>query len=179
MAGKHQFNGVYEGGNLNHVAFPLGGVGAGMICLEGTGALSHMSFRNAPDVFSEPYIYSALCVKGRQNVARVLEGPVQKRKYFGAAGTGNGTSGRTYGFPRFDSSNFRARFPFGTVELKSKDVPLKVSLTDGVRSRPVTPTPPVCQSRLWNTLLKTSPRGESRRYTPSTPETRCRPATRN
>src|SRR5581483_6296115 len=34
------FNSCYEGEYLNQVAFPLGGIGAGMICLEGTGALS-------------------------------------------------------------------------------------------------------------------------------------------
>ena len=29
----------YEGKHLDQVAFPLGGTGAGMFCLEGTGAL--------------------------------------------------------------------------------------------------------------------------------------------
>ena len=130
MAGEVRFNGVYEGGRLNHVAFPLGGIGAGMVCLEGTGALSHVSLRHVPDVFNEPYLYSALCVKGEGgNVARVLEGPAPKRKHFGAPGTGNGSHGRTHGLPRFESCSFLARFPFGTVELHAKDIPLKASLT--------------------------------------------------
>jgi len=30
---------------LNQVAFPMGGIGAGMICLEGTGALTKFSLR--------------------------------------------------------------------------------------------------------------------------------------
>ena len=37
------WNGPYTGDLLRHVAFPLGGIGAGTICLEGTGALSHVS----------------------------------------------------------------------------------------------------------------------------------------
>ena len=41
-----QYDGVYKGENLNYVAFPIGGIGAGMICLEGTGAISHVSVRN-------------------------------------------------------------------------------------------------------------------------------------
>ena len=59
----HTYNGSYRGEHLNHVAFPLGGIGAGMICLEGTGALSHVSLRGHPDIFNEPLMFSALCVK--------------------------------------------------------------------------------------------------------------------
>jgi hypothetical protein len=33
------FNSVYEGENLNRLAFPIGGIGAGMFCLEGNGAI--------------------------------------------------------------------------------------------------------------------------------------------
>ena len=55
---RRAYNSEYAGEHLNQVAFPLGGLGAGMICLEGTGALSHVSLRNHPDVFNEP------CVSG-------------------------------------------------------------------------------------------------------------------
>ncbi|NLF08160.1 MAG: hypothetical protein GX594_09305, partial [Pirellulaceae bacterium] len=37
------FNGPYSGRHLNRVAFPVGGIGAGMFCVEGSGAISHMS----------------------------------------------------------------------------------------------------------------------------------------
>jgi hypothetical protein len=43
--GKSKYNGEYSGERLNRIAFPMGGVGAGMICLEGSGALSHVSLR--------------------------------------------------------------------------------------------------------------------------------------
>ena len=54
----------------------MGGIGAGMICLEGTGALSHVSLRNRPEVFNEPLIFAALCVKGKSakgNLGRLLK----------------------------------------------------------------------------------------------------------
>ena len=120
---KRAYGGVYTGEHLNHVAFPMGGIGAGMICLEGTGALSHVSLRGQPDVFHEPMMFAALCVKGQKNTARVLEGPVPDWKVFFPwdqtyAGAGNGGSGKTYGLPRCETAEFRARFPFGVVKLQ-------------------------------------------------------------
>ena len=43
---QREFNSVYNGEKLNHLAFPIGGIGAGMFCLEGNGAVSHVSVRN-------------------------------------------------------------------------------------------------------------------------------------
>src|SRR5271154_2113320 len=70
-----KYNEVYAGERLRRVAFPMGGIGAGMICLEGAGALSHFSLRNHPDIFNEPVTFAAVCVKGDPNIVRVLEGP--------------------------------------------------------------------------------------------------------
>jgi uncharacterized protein (DUF608 family) len=126
---RRRYNQEYTGRSLDRVAFPMGGIGAGMICLEGTGALSHFSLRNKPEVFNEPCVFAAVAVKGATNVARVVEGPVPSWKLFGPAGTGNGASGRTYGLPRFRHAAFRARFPFGRVALTDPAVPLAVELT--------------------------------------------------
>ena len=71
---KRAYNESYQGEHLNHVAFPLGGIWAGMICLEGTGALSHVSLRGHPEIFNEPLMFSALCVKGEPNVLSVERG---------------------------------------------------------------------------------------------------------
>ncbi|HOJ56088.1 MAG TPA: GH116 family glycosyl hydrolase [Phycisphaerae bacterium] len=128
-ASLREYNGPYTGKYLNRVAFPMGGIGAGMICLEGTGALSHVSLRNRPEIFNEPQTFTAVCVKGRPNVARVLEGPVPSWKAFGLEGTGNGAPGKTYGLPRFREASFRARFPFGTIRLADRKVPLLVEIT--------------------------------------------------
>ncbi|MFH1747185.1 MAG: GH116 family glycosyl hydrolase [Planctomycetota bacterium] len=126
----HEYNGSYAGECLNRVAFPIGGLGAGMICLEGTGAISHVSVRNKMQFFHEPCSFAAICVKGPDgNTAKVLEGPVPDWKVFGGSETGNGAAGRTYGLPRFDQASFLPRFPFGTVTLSDREIPLEVQLT--------------------------------------------------
>jgi len=132
--GARRYNGPWAGEHLNHVAFPLGGIGAGMVCLEGTGALSHVSLRHRPEVLNEPLVFSALCVKGEPNVARVIEGPVPGWKVFfpwgkGQGGAGNGCGGKSYGLPRFAHAEFSARFPFGRVDLADPKVPLVVEVT--------------------------------------------------
>ncbi|NLE46165.1 MAG: hypothetical protein GX620_15710 [Chloroflexi bacterium] len=128
-AGQRQYNSPYEGEYLNRVAFPLGGIGGGTVCLEGTGALSHVSLRGKPDVFNEPLVFSALCVNGESNVARVLEGPVPSWKIFGPAGTGNGAGDKSYGLPRCSDAVFETRFPFARVNLRDAKLGLDVELT--------------------------------------------------
>lgn len=123
------YNGLYSGPYLNRVAFPIGGIGAGMFCLEGTGAISHVSVRNRFQFFNEPCSFAAICVKGETNVARILEGPVPGWKIFGAARTGNGAAGSSYGLPRFEEASFLMRFPFGQVNLEDDAIPLDVTLT--------------------------------------------------
>lgn len=127
-ADARAFNTEYSGEHLEQVAFPMGGIGAGTICLEGAGALSHVSIRNRPEIFNEPCIFAAIAVKANPAVARVLEGPVPKRKIF-AAGSGLGFPGTTYGLPRFAAATFAARFPFGTVTLSDPDLPLDARIT--------------------------------------------------
>ena len=126
---KRAYNNSYSENNLNHIAFPLGGLGAGMICMEGTGAFSHVSVRNSPDVFNEPLMFAAISVKGKENGAKILEGPVPTWKYFGSPNTANGGGNKSYGLPRFENADFTARFPFATINLSDKDIPLEVKIT--------------------------------------------------
>ena len=142
---RRPYNGPYEGETLRRVAFPMGGMGAGMICLEGTGAFSHVSLRHQPDIFNEPCLFAAVCVKGEPDLARVLEGPVPGCKLFGLEGSGNGLGERCYGLPRFAKASFRARFPFGTVALEDDEVPAAGRARPaGAPSSPATPTPRAC-----------------------------------
>ncbi|MDR0869458.1 MAG: hypothetical protein LBN39_01550, partial [Planctomycetaceae bacterium] len=124
--------GPFTGEQLNRVAFPIGGLGAGMYCLEGTGAVSHVSVKNQMEFFNEPCCYAAICVLGEtpdKNVARVVEGPVPDWKYFGKSGAGNGSGGTTYGLPRFRQCTFEAKFPFAFIRLKDRSVPVEAALT--------------------------------------------------
>jgi uncharacterized protein (DUF608 family) len=119
----------YENETLARVAYPLGGIGAGMICLEGTGALSNVSIRNRPELFNEPCMFAAVAIRGAKPAARVLEGPVPGWKIFGMPDSGLGEGEHAYGLPRFRNASFAARFPFGTVSLSDPDMPIMVELT--------------------------------------------------
>jgi len=125
----HVFNGVYKGAYLQQVAFPIGGIGAGMFCLEGTGAISHLSVRNNPEMFNEPAAFAAISIKQLPGSARVLEGPVPAWKKFGQRDAGFGAPGTTWGLPRFRDATFLARFPFAEIVLKDKELPLEVHIT--------------------------------------------------
>src|SRR5215510_7254493 len=119
----------YAGERLNRIAFPLGGLGAGMVGLEGTGGLSQVSVRHQPDVFNSPLVFAALGVKGHPELARVLEAPVPEWKLFGGPGTANGAGGTSYGLPRLAGGTFLARFPFAMAALRDRKPALDVTLT--------------------------------------------------
>lgn len=132
---------VYTGKNLTYIGFPLGGLGAGMFNVEGSGAFSAFSLRNAPNVNLEPCLFSAVTVKGEKNISRMLEGQVPKYKIYGAAtapsastlyaetfAKGTGVFGRNYGLPRFKSSSFSAAFPFATLRFEDDALPLQAEL---------------------------------------------------
>ncbi len=125
----HDYNSFYSGKYLDRIAFPIGGIGAGMFCLEGAGGISHMSIRNHPDVFNEPCMFGAISVKGLKNGTKVLEGQVPDWKKFGQPDSANGSGGASYGFPRFQIAKFTARFPFAVIELKDDDIPIEIQIT--------------------------------------------------
>ena len=129
IASKHAYNESYTEEHLNRIAFPIGGIGAGMFCIEGAGAISHMSIRHRPEVFNEPGLFGAIYVKGLKNGAKIVEGPVPDWKKFGQAGAGNGLGGAITGLPHFQKAIFKARFPFATIDLTDTDIPLRVQLS--------------------------------------------------
>jgi len=124
---------VYTKRQLDQISYPMGGIGAGMICLEGNGAIGSVSVRHRPDLHNEPNIFAAVTVKGEKLISRVLEGQVPITKYYGAkvhgfTGAGNGMTGKTYGLPRFRECTFSARFPFAHIELADEAVPFTVQI---------------------------------------------------
>lgn len=127
--GRHIYNGSYSGDYLERVAFPIGGLGSGMFCIEGTGYFSHMSVRHRPDLFNEPGMFAAICVKGLDNGARVLEGQVPEWRRFGMPMSGKGSSGANYGLPRFHDAIFRTAFPFCDISLTDDQMPVRVKIT--------------------------------------------------
>jgi uncharacterized protein (DUF608 family) len=128
----HEFNGPYTEEHTSHIAFPLGGIGAGMICLDGSGGFCDASLRHQPDLFTKPMMFAALHVKGHPEATRVLEGPVPMWRLYGPGaerGTRRPGYGRTYGLPRFETAAFTARFPFASVRLSHPSVPVAADLT--------------------------------------------------
>ncbi len=124
----------YSGATAERVAFPMGGLGAGMVCLSGTGALTTVSVRNAPALLNEPFAFGAVRWSAPSGEgARVLEGPVPAWKvtfpWPDSTGTGRGQQGKTFGLPRFPGSRFEPRFPFSTLTLDPCEGPLLCRLT--------------------------------------------------
>ncbi|MBN1908679.1 MAG: hypothetical protein JW818_02980, partial [Pirellulales bacterium] len=126
---ERPFDGPYTGRHLDRVAFPIGGIGAGMFCLEGSGAVSHMSVRHRLELDNEPTVYAALCIKGKgdgKNTARVLQGPMPDWKYYGSDWGGRHLT--AYGFPRYRRAEFVARFPFATIRLTDPTMPIQTTV---------------------------------------------------
>ncbi len=119
----------FTGEQLDQIAFPMGGLGAGMICLEGAGGLTNVSIRDRPIVQNQPGLFAAISVGGPVKIARVLEGPVAKWKLYERrhSAAGNGPLG--LGLPRFDQALFRPHFPFARVELSDPALPLAARIT--------------------------------------------------
>jgi uncharacterized protein (DUF608 family) len=124
--GQHPFNGSYKGQNLSRIAFPIGGIGAGMFLVEGNGNISGLSINHTPDLSSEPVLFGAIALKGQPGKARVLEGPVPDWKKGGSPESGVGAPGKDWGLPRFRKATFISRFPFADIDLNDTAVPLAV-----------------------------------------------------
>lgn len=125
----HAFNGPYTGRHLDRIAFPVGGIGAGMVCFEGTGSVSQVSVYNEPNLVDGPLMFAAVWVKDAEKGAKVLEGPVPDWRIFGVPRKSLGASRSGIGLPRFDHAEFVARFPFASLRLQDEDVPLEVMVT--------------------------------------------------
>jgi len=132
---------TYQGEQLNKVAFPIGGMGAGMFCLEGNGSLSHISLRHKPNVFYQPFMFASIAIKQNTDwVARIIQGKTPDWKinfpfkggYALQDGGFDSTSGAydmTFGYPYFRDNSFDWKFPFANVNLKDKAIPVDVKLT--------------------------------------------------
>jgi uncharacterized protein (DUF608 family) len=99
-----------------------------MVCLEGNGALSHLSVKNRPDLFNEPMVFAALSVLGAPVLAKALVGPTPTWKLCGLPHSGRGHADKPYGLPHFAQAAFLPRFPFATVTLADEMMPLIVEL---------------------------------------------------
>jgi len=114
---------TYEGDNLNLVAFPMGGIGAGCISLSGTGKLVDWEIFNKPNKGYQPkFTFLSVWAKaeGKEPVFRVLEGQWRTR----LADPIGPEQTEAPGLPRMKQCRFEGRFPFAKVYLSDPALPL-------------------------------------------------------
>jgi len=127
---------TFSGDRATQVAMPLGGIGAGCICLNGYGGLQDFSIWNRPATTALPDRYASsqaafaiLHVKGTTPVTKLIEGPFPALKVFDQGLQGNGYfRGGFEGLPRFQKCVFHGEYPFGEAKISDTSVPLQVSL---------------------------------------------------
>lgn len=127
----------FSGSKAIQIAMPIGGIGAGCICVNGSGGFQDFSIRGKPWTSAAPdghrYIdaaFAALYIKGDKPITRIVEGPVPIEKIysFGLKAQGFRQGGHE-GLPRFEKAEFTGEYPFGMVKFQDPKIPLDVSLT--------------------------------------------------
>ncbi|MEX0776035.1 MAG: GH116 family glycosyl hydrolase [Phycisphaeraceae bacterium] len=116
---------------------PMGGIGAGCLCLNGHGGLQDFSIHHAPHMSALPdghdareAAFALLHIKGEHPITKLLEGPMPPEKLYdqGLQSQGHRHSGHE-GLPRFETASFTAAYPFGHVNLTHPQVPLAIAIT--------------------------------------------------
>jgi uncharacterized protein (DUF608 family) len=130
---------TFSGDHATQIAMPLGGIGAGSICLNGYGGLQDFSIHERPATTALPAGFSCnspeatfavLHIKGSSSVTKLVEGPFPPFKIFDQGLQGQGLRrGGFEGFPRFAKCIFKGEYPFGEAQFSDSSVPLEVKLT--------------------------------------------------
>jgi uncharacterized protein (DUF608 family) len=128
---------TFTGDRATQIAMPIGGIGAGCVCLNGYGGLQDFSIGNHPSTTALPDGYSGtkaafaiLHIKGASPVTKLVEGPLPILKIYDQGLQGQGYHrGGFEGFPRFGKCIFKGEYPFGEAKLSDALVPLQVTLT--------------------------------------------------
>lgn len=123
----------YSGRQLDRIAFSVGGLGAGNICIRGNGSIGDLCVRNAPGFGWDPLMFSALTIPGNNVPSRIIEGPVPdmnitSRYPESGLGLSPGRVATTYGLPHFSDADFSAHFPFAEIQLVDNKYPLNVHI---------------------------------------------------
>ena len=130
---------TFAADRITQVAMPIGGMGAGSVCLNGYGGLQDFSIRTRPETSGLPVGFTSnspeagfaiLHLKGASPVTRLVEGPFPPFKIFDQGLQGQGLRrGGFEGFPRFTTCTFRGEYPFGEAQLSDAVIPVDVTVT--------------------------------------------------
>ena len=129
----------FTGEKTTQISMPIGGIGAGCICMNGYGGLQDFSIHTRPENTALPAGFTAnspeaafaiLHIKGEPAVTKLVEGPFPAFKIFDQGLQGQGLRrGGFEGFPRFQKCTFQGEYPFGQATLTDASVPLEVKVT--------------------------------------------------
>jgi uncharacterized protein (DUF608 family) len=126
--------------NALQAALPMGGIGAGCFCLNGSGGFQDFSLRHHPETTALPdghnpsldAVFAILHLKGgkkRKPATRLVEGPLPPEKIYDQGLQSQGYRHGGYeGLPRFARSRFAAGYPFGKASLSDPALPLEVDV---------------------------------------------------
>ncbi len=125
---------TFSGDNATQIAVPLGGIGAGCVCLNGFGGLQDFSIWNHPATTALPEgsskaAFALLHIKGDAGITKLVEGPYPAGRIYdqGLQSEGNWRGGFE-GFPRFEHCLFKGEYPFAEAKLTDSSVPLQVTV---------------------------------------------------
>lgn len=118
---------VLKSPNLSEVAFPLGGIGTGSVCLGGRGQLRDWEICNNP---AKNRTLANTCFglwyrqKGKEARALILESQVEPPYRGGGGLSRDGMPG----MPRFRDATFYGAYPYARLELRDEEVPIEPTL---------------------------------------------------
>ena len=118
---------TFTGSSLAEVAFPLGGIGTGTICLGGRGNLRDWEVFNHPAKGRNlPMTFFAVWAKqeGKDPVAKILERQLLP-PFTGSGGHDRSNLG---GVGRLSEAKFGGEYPFASIEFQDRKLPVKATL---------------------------------------------------
>ena len=128
---------TFTGEKATQVALPIGGIGAGSVCMNGYGGLQDFSIRTRPENTAMPAGFSANSPEAafatlhiKSGATKLVEGPFPAFKIFDQGLQGQGLRrGGFEGFPRFQKCIFKGEYPFGEATLTDASLPIEVKVT--------------------------------------------------
>ena len=124
---------TFTGGDLEQIAFPLGGLGSGCLHVGGSGNFQDFCLFNEPDFGHSPMTFAAVHCQPRgrrgKGVLRILEGPVQNAHVYNQGRFGNGALASGHeGLPHMTSADFKGEFPFARVRFGDAELAVSAQL---------------------------------------------------
>jgi uncharacterized protein (DUF608 family) len=131
---------TFSGGDLLQIAMPMGGIGAGCICLSGNGGFQDYAIYGRPRTSAmhdghspREGMFALIHIRGdsdRASITRLVEGPLAKEKVYDQGLMGQGYRASFHaGLPRFREAAFESAYPFGRARLTDAKLPVAVDVT--------------------------------------------------